>query len=109
MHNTTELADTAERKFIEAIALKRLVLAEYNSSELCLAPHQLFSRHGELFVSALNTRKNWSNDDERRLGYFKLDGLSRVTLTAETFELLPSYDGGLPREGDEELFSISAT
>ncbi|MDG2002661.1 MAG: hypothetical protein P8J20_04955 [Novosphingobium sp.] len=108
MQHTAEPEVKAERKFIEAIALKRLVVAEYNGSQMHLAPHQLFARHGDLFVSALNTGKSWRSDDERRLGNFKLQGLSNVALTENPFEPLQNYDGQLPRQSDEQIFAISA-
>ncbi|GAA4765271.1 hypothetical protein GCM10023219_07650 [Stakelama sediminis] len=107
----TQNADPAApvaRKFIEAIALKRLIVAQYNGAEMHLAPHQLFSRHGDLYVSAFNPHKNWRSLEERRLGHFKLDGLSNVVVTEEAFEPLPTYDSSLPRESDEQLFEVSA-
>jgi len=93
---------------IEAIALKRLILAHYNGAEMLLAPHQLFSRHDELYVSAFNPRKNWRSEEERRLGHFKLDGLSNLRLTDETFEPLPDFDAIPPRETDQQVFTVSA-
>jgi len=92
---------------IEAIAKKRLVSADYNGGEVVLAPHQLFSRRGELFVSAFNPRKNWRSEEERRLGHFKLAGLSNVALTDTGFDALPSFDRSLPHEFDEELFYVA--
>ena len=96
-------------KFIEAIALKRLVVAEYNGNQLQLAPHQLFERHGELFVSAFNTSKKWRNEEEMRLGHFKLEGLTKVSLTENSFEPLQNYDGSLPRTTDKQLFAVDAS
>lgn len=96
-----------ERKFIEAIALKRMIRAQYNGNEMHLAPHMLFSRHGDLFISALNTLKNWRSDEDRRLTQYKLLGLSEVVLTDETFEPLPGFDGAVPRETDISLFAIA--
>ena len=97
---------TTERLLIEAIALRRMVAAVYNGNEMLLAPHRLFSRRGALYVSALNTRRNWRSDDERRLGHYKLDGLSALRIEDETFEPLPGFDASLPREGDEAVFSV---
>ncbi|WP_275230100.1 hypothetical protein [Novosphingobium album (ex Liu et al. 2023)] len=106
MQKTTQPAPSFERKFTEAIALRRLIVAVYNGSEMLLAPHQLFTRHGDLYVSALNMKKTWRSEDERRLGYFKVEGLSNVALTDETFDPLPVDDASLPREGDKPLFSV---
>ena len=108
MHNASDTEMSPQRTIIEAIALKRAIHARYNGGEMLLAPHRMFTRHGELFVSALNLRKNWRSEEERRLGHFKLDGLSGTAITDDAFEPLPVGDNGLPRETDEEVFSIYA-
>lgn len=108
MSETKQPAPTTERILIEAIALKRHVLVEYNGAELLLAPHQLFSRHDELFVSAFNPRKNWRSEEEFRLGHFKLDGLSNVRVTEDSFDPLPDFDAIPPRETDLQVFAVSA-
>lgn len=108
MQHNAEPGKTVEQKLIEAIARTRLIVANYNGSEMRLAPHQLFSRHGDFFVSALNTGKTWRSDDERRLGHFKIAGLSNVALTDCPFEPLETYDNSLPREDDEQIFAVLA-
>jgi hypothetical protein len=91
---------------MEAIARKRAVTALYNGAVIKLAPHQIFERHGDLFVTALNLSKNWRADEERRLGQFKLAGLKDVTPLEEAIASLPSYDGKLPRPEDILILSI---
>jgi hypothetical protein len=98
----------AQRKLLEAIATLKMVRATYNGTEMLLAPHQLFARRGEPFVAAFNPAKN-RGDQERRLGYFKVSGLSRMDLLDEGFEPLPSFDGSLPSVDDVELFSVACT
>lgn len=107
MQNAAPPEATSEKTLIEAIARMRLIVARYNGTEMRLAPHQLFSRHGELFVRAFNPLKNWRSEEERRLGDFKLAGLSDVALTEEPFEPLPSFDCAPPREGDQHLFAVA--
>lgn len=97
-----------ERTIIEAIALKRMIVANYNGAQMQLAPHQLFTRHGDLFVSALNIGKNWRSLEERRLGFFKLEGLSGVAISDDSFDPLPDFDGTLPGESDTPVFAIAA-
>ncbi|MGX7895530.1 hypothetical protein [Tsuneonella sp. HG222] len=106
MHNSSELDPAVQRTCIEAIARKRLLAVDYNGNRMLLAPHQLFARHGDLFISALNTAKTWRDDSERRLGQFKLAGLSNVALEETGFEPLPASAYAEPREGDEQLFSV---
>lgn len=106
MHNTQDQALSADRLLVEAIARHRLVTAQYNGATLELAPHRLFSRHGELHLSAFNPNKNWRSEEERRLGHFKLAGLGEVTILEDGFDPLPDFGPELPREGDIEVFSV---
>lgn len=96
----------ARVKLMEAIARKRTVTARYNGAVIELAPHVLFERRGDLFVSALNLSKNWRSPDERQLGQFNLKGLAMTELTDEEFEHLPSYDAKAPNEEDTLVFAL---
>lgn len=91
---------------LEAVARRRVVTALYNGVTMKLAPHLLFERHGDLFVSAWNMNKNTRPDDEPKLGYFKLDGLAEVTLIEEPFEPLPSFTPQVPRADDTLVMAI---
>jgi hypothetical protein len=93
-------------KIMEAIARQHAVTACYNGKIIKLAPHLLFERRGDLFVSALNMSKNWRADDERRLGQFKLAGLGAMELLDESFNPLPSYDPAAPRTDDTLILAI---
>jgi hypothetical protein len=96
----------ARLKVIEAIARQRTVTARYNGEFIKLAPHLLFERRGDLFVSALNMSKGWRADDERRLGQFKLAGLVATELLDEGFDPLPSYQAAAPRSDDTIILTI---
>ncbi|WP_309623434.1 hypothetical protein [Novosphingobium sp.] len=91
---------------MEAIARKRAIAALYNGQRIVLAPHLLFERHGDQFVSALNAGKSWRSDEEPRLGQFKLAGLGALELLDEPFEPLASFCGILPREDDVAIFAV---
>ena len=91
---------------MEAIARRRIVTARYNGGDMKLAPHVMFERHGELFVSALNLNKNWQSLDDRRLGHFKLAGLTLTELTDDEFEPLPSFEAAGPREEDMLVLAV---
>jgi len=93
-------------KLIEAIARKQTVTALYNGAVIKLAPHLLFERRGDLFISALNMSKSWRADDERRLGQFKLAGLAATELLDEGFDPLPSYEAAAPRSDDTLILTI---
>jgi hypothetical protein len=91
---------------LEAVARRRVVTALYNGVTMKLAPHLLFERHGDLFVSAWNMTKNWRPEDEPKLGHFKLDGLAEVAVTEEPFEPLPSFAPAAPRADDTLVLAI---
>ena len=91
---------------MEAVARQQAVVARYNGASIKLAPHLIFERHGDLFVSAFNMSKGWKTEDERRLGQFKVAGLTGVELLAEPFDALPSYDGAPPRTDDVAVLTI---
>jgi len=93
-------------KLMEAIARQKTVAAHYNGQLIKLAPHVLFERRGDLFVSALNMSKNWRTDEERRLGQFKVAGLGAADLLDESFDPLPSYEPMAPHSDDTLLLAI---
>ena len=93
-------------KMMEAIARRRMVTAEYNGNVMRLAPHQLFERRGDLFVSALNLSKNWRSPDDWKLGHFKLDGLAAAELQDEEFQPLPMFEAAAPHEDDTLLLAV---
>ena len=83
---------------LEAIARRRRITAEYNGTRLDLAPHLMFERHGDLFISALNMNKKWRSDEEPRLGNFKLIGLGAAAVLDEEFEPIPSFMPAPPHD-----------
>jgi len=112
MHNESQAKpqhdpDTARIKLLEAIARSVLLKATYNGQTLTLAPHALFTRRGDLFVSALNLTKNWRSSDEMHLGYFKVTGLAGVELTQERFEALPNSAPSYAHAGDELVLAVA--
>ena len=90
---------------MEGISRRRTVTARYNGTQIKLAPHLMFERRGDLFVSALNMSKAWRSDEERRLGQFKLAGLVEPKLLDESFDPLPAYEQAAPRSDDTLLLT----
>ena len=100
------LMDDTRLKLMEAIARRRMVTAQYNGNVMRLAPHQMFERRGDLFISALNLSKNWRSPDDWKLGHYKLDGLAVTELRDEEFEPLPSFEAAAPHENDTLLLAV---
>jgi hypothetical protein len=93
---------------LEAIALKKCVAVTYNRTEMTLAPHILYTRHDELFVDAVALTRNGMPPREKKLGSFKIAGLSGLALAGQHFEAEPVFDPSVPRYEGTTLFAIEA-
>ncbi|MFM5948843.1 MAG: hypothetical protein ACKOPM_06385 [Novosphingobium sp.] len=96
----------ARLTLFEAISTKRTVEALYNGTTIRIAPHLMFERHGDLFVSALNLGKTWRSDEAPRLGQFKLAGLNDTALLDETFEPVEGFKPAPPRADDVLILAV---
>jgi len=80
------------RKLFEAIALRKCLDATYNRSAIKLAPHILYTRHGELFVDAVTIERDGKPPREVKLGTFKIAGLKELAVDERGFEPEPIFD-----------------
>ena len=69
----------------EAIVKKLAIAATYNRGEVTLAPHILYTRHGELYLDAVTIERDGKPPKEVKLGSFKLAGLAPLRITARRF------------------------
>lgn len=79
------------RIFFEAIALRKCVTATYNRMVVTLAPHILYTRHGELYLDAVTLLRDGQPPKELKLGAFKLTGLKDVAITERSFDPMGLY------------------
>jgi hypothetical protein len=70
---------------LEAIVKHLAIAASYNRGEVTLAPHILYTRHGELYLDAVTIERDGKPPKEMKLGTFKLAGLSPLRITARRF------------------------
>ncbi|HEX8667932.1 MAG TPA: hypothetical protein VF727_06125 [Allosphingosinicella sp.] len=89
--------DQAETLIEAAIAAKVLLSATYNRGQSVLAPHSLFTRHGELYLRAVTVERDGRRPKELKLGTFKLAGLSDLQRTRRLFSR-PAVFAGLEPE-----------
>ncbi|HEX8485802.1 hypothetical protein [Sphingomonas sp.] len=75
----------------EAIVKQHCVAATYNRGEVILAPHVIYTRHGELHIDAVTIERDGKPPKEVKLGTFKLVGLGAVRLTPRRFERNPLF------------------
>ena len=91
---------------LQAIALRKSLDAIYNGGEVKLAPHVLFSRHEELYLSAVTISREGRPPRESKLGMFKLAGLKGLSLADDGFDPFPGFDPTTFEHGGTALFAL---
>jgi hypothetical protein len=76
----------------EAIVKRRCLNATWNRDKVVLAPHIVYTRHGELFVDAVTVARNGMLPREEKLGTYKLSGLGDLKLTGREFTKSALYE-----------------
>jgi hypothetical protein len=101
-------AMTINQVLLEAIALKKCVVATYNRTLMTLAPHILYSKHDALYVDAVALSRNGAPPKEKKLGAFNLAGLSDVSLAEYHFEPERVFDPNEAKYAGVTLFAVAA-
>jgi hypothetical protein len=91
---------------LEAIVKRLAVAAVYNRTEVMLAPHVLYTRHGDLHVDAVTLEREGRPPREVKLGTYRLTGLSGVRLTPRRFEPNPLFDPDAERYRGETVMAV---
>jgi len=94
------------RILLEAIALKKCVEATYNRMVMTLAPHILYTRHGELYVDAVALEREGKPPREIKLGTFKLAGLQLKGILSRTFAAEPVFNPKDEKYDGVTLFAV---
>lgn len=90
----------------EAIVRQLCVTASYNGGRVSLAPHVIFTRHGELYIGALTIARDGKPPREPKIGLFKLDGLGGLEITEQGFRMSPIFDRADERFAGETLMAV---
>jgi hypothetical protein len=93
---------------LEAIALRKCVEASYNRGVVKIAPHILYTKHGELFVDAVTIDRDGKPPREVKIGTFKLSGLEIRGLVDRTFDVEPTFDPANDKYDGVTLFAVQA-
>lgn len=94
------------KMILEAIALKRCIEVTFNRMRMKLAPHILYSRHGELFLDAVAVEREGRTPDEAKLGRFKVAGLQIAQVIAKPFQPLPAFNAGNQNYREATLVAV---
>jgi hypothetical protein len=69
----------------EAVVKKQAIAATYNRGTVTLAPHIVYTKHGEIYVDAVTLERDGKPPKEEKIGAFKLAGLSGLRITPRRF------------------------
>ena len=90
----------------EAIVKQQCIAATYNRGEVTLAPHAIFTKHGEIHVDAVTVERDGKPPKEVKLGTFKLAGLGAVRITPRRFTPHAVFDATDAKYGDTMLMAV---
>ncbi len=93
---------------LEAIVKQRAIAATYNRADVTLAPHILYTRHGDLHIDALTLERDGRPPKEHKIGTFKLTGLGALRLTPRKFEASHLFNARDAKYVDVKLLSVEA-
>lgn len=96
----------SNKTVLEAIALRRCIEATYNRTVVKLAPHILYTRHGELFVDAVTVEREGKPPKETKIGTFKLAGLQIRGIVNRTFNADAAFDPANDKYEGVTLFAV---
>jgi hypothetical protein len=95
-------------RVFEAIATRKCLHATYNRVRMKLAPHILYTRNEAVFLDAVAIEKAGATPRDKKLGSFKIDGLSGVALADEPFVPEPVFNPFDRKYAGTTLFMIDS-
>lgn len=102
----TEAPSGPAPTIFEAIVRRLCVSATYNRTQVILAPHAIYTRHGDLFVDAITLTLNGAPPRETKLGTFKLVGLNDLERTNRSFVPSALFVAGDPKYAGQLLLAV---
>jgi len=78
----------------------------YNKTNVTLAPHIVYTRHGELYVDAVPLERDGKPPRELKIGTFKLAGLNGTAITPRSFDRYNGFDPRDPKYDGVTIFAI---
>ncbi len=93
----------------EAIVRQQCVTATYNRMRVKLAPHIIYTRHGDLFIDAVTIEREGAPPREEKVGTFKLAGLVDLGLTAQRFRISALFEPDDEKYAGAALMKVEAS
>lgn len=89
-----------------ALMQRICVSVRYNNMDMILAPHMLWTKHGDLHVDAVTVERAGGAPKVLKVGTFKLAGLGNVALTSRVFEPQADFDPNDPKYAEAPVASV---
>lgn len=90
----------------EAIVKQQAIAATYNRGAVTLAPHIVYTKHGEIYIDAVTLERDGAPPREAKLGAFKLTGLTGLRVTPRRFTRSELFVAGEERYQGTTLLAI---
>ena len=91
---------------LEAIVRRRCIGVTYNRQRVIIAPHILYTRHGELHLDAVALERDGKPPRELKIGTYRLSGLGAIEPTDRDFFAAAEFDPGAERYRGETLLAV---
>lgn len=92
----------------EAIVKLQAIAAIYNRGSVTLAPHILYTKHGEIYLDAVTLERDGQPPKEPKIGAFKLAGLTALRITPRRFKPSELFVPSEERYTGVTLLSVEA-
>lgn len=90
----------------EAIVKQQALAATYNLGSVTLAPHVVYTKHGEFYVDAVTLERDGKPPKEPKIGAFKIAGLGGIRVTPRRFTPSELFDPSEARYEGVTLLAI---
>lgn len=80
----------------QAIKRRVCITATYNRKAVTLAPHIVYTKHGDHFLCAVTVDQDGKKSKMAKLGIFKLTGLTDISLTTKLFVPQRAFQADAP-------------
>lgn len=92
----------------EAIVKQQALAATYNLGSVTLAPHIVYTKHGEYYLDAVTLERDGKPPREPKVGAFKIAGLGGVRVTPRRFDASELFDAAEEKYAGVTLLAIAA-
>lgn len=92
----------------EAIVKQQALAATYNHGSITIAPHIVYTKHGELYLDAVTLERDGKPPREVKIGAFKIAGLGGLRVTPRRFEPSALFAAHEARYAGVTLLAVGA-